>query len=64
MVAAKLPTPNRNFGYKRAEILAALANGVTLMAISIWIFYEGTGAHRSRRRSWADGCSLWPHWGS
>ena len=33
-------TPNRSFGYKRAEILAALVNGVTLVAISILIFYE------------------------
>lgn len=33
-------TPERSFGYKRAEILAALANGLTLMAISVWIFIE------------------------
>src|SRR3712207_4264041 len=33
-------TPDKSFGYKRAEILAALANGVTLVAISIWIFVE------------------------
>ena len=33
-------TPERSFGYKRAEILAALANGVSLVAISIWIFVE------------------------
>jgi cobalt-zinc-cadmium efflux system protein len=33
-------TPNKSFGYKRAEILAALFNGVTLVAISIWIFAE------------------------
>ena len=33
-------TPNRSFGYKRAEILAALFNGATLVAISIWIFVE------------------------
>jgi cobalt-zinc-cadmium efflux system protein len=39
-LAAKPPTPNRSFGYRRAEILAALANGVTLVVISIWIFYE------------------------
>src|SRR5918998_1490928 len=39
-VATKPPTPNRSFGYKRAEILAALINGATLVAISIWIFYE------------------------
>jgi cobalt-zinc-cadmium efflux system protein len=29
---------SRTFGYHRAEILAALFNGVTLVAISIWIF--------------------------
>jgi cobalt-zinc-cadmium efflux system protein len=39
-LSAKSPTPERSFGYKRAEILAALFNGVTLVAISIWIFYE------------------------
>jgi cobalt-zinc-cadmium efflux system protein len=39
-LSAKPPTPERSFGYKRAEILAALFNGVTLVAISIWIFYE------------------------
>ena len=38
---AKRPaTPMRSFGFKRAEILAALFNGVTLVAISIWIFIE------------------------
>jgi cobalt-zinc-cadmium efflux system protein len=39
-LAGRPASPNRSFGYKRAEILAALANGVTLVAISIWIFYE------------------------
>src|SRR5918997_3821422 len=33
-------TPNRSFGYRRAEILAAVFNGMTLVAISIWIFVE------------------------
>jgi cobalt-zinc-cadmium efflux system protein len=32
--------PSRTFGYRRAEILAALFNGVALVAISIWIFIE------------------------
>jgi cobalt-zinc-cadmium efflux system protein len=31
---------SRTFGFRRAEILAALFNGVTLVAISIWIFIE------------------------
>ncbi|MDQ3910712.1 MAG: cation diffusion facilitator family transporter [Actinomycetota bacterium] len=39
-LSVKPATPERSFGYKRAEILAALFNGVTLVAISIWIFIE------------------------
>lgn len=39
-LADRPATPDRSFGYKRAEILAALFNGVTLVAISIWIFIE------------------------
>ena len=39
-LARRPATPNRSFGFKRAEILAALFNGVTLVAISIWIFIE------------------------
>jgi cobalt-zinc-cadmium efflux system protein len=33
-------TPERSFGFRRAEILAALANGVALVAIAIWIAVE------------------------
>jgi cobalt-zinc-cadmium efflux system protein len=40
-LAARPSTPERTYGYKRAEVLAALANGVALVALSIWIFYEG-----------------------
>lgn len=39
-MAQRPPTSRRTFGYGRAEILAALFNGVTLVAISIWIFVE------------------------
>jgi len=42
-LARRPTTPNRSFGYKRAEILAALFNGATLVAISIWIFVEAYG---------------------
>jgi cobalt-zinc-cadmium efflux system protein len=42
-LAGRPATPNRSFGYKRAEILAALFNGATLVAISIWIFVEAYG---------------------
>ena len=39
-LAGRPATPERSFGYRRVEILAALANGVALVAISIWIFVE------------------------
>ncbi|MGH2846207.1 MAG: cation diffusion facilitator family transporter [Thermoleophilaceae bacterium] len=39
-LAGRPASAKRSFGYQRAEILAALANGVTLVVISIWIFYE------------------------
>ncbi len=39
-LAARPPTPQRSYGYKRAEILAALFNGVALIGVSIWILYE------------------------
>lgn len=39
-LADRPPTPQRSYGYKRAEILAALVNGVLLVAVSIWILYE------------------------
>jgi len=41
-LAVKPATPQRTFGYKRAEVLAALGNGVALVALSIWIFYEAS----------------------
>jgi cobalt-zinc-cadmium efflux system protein len=39
-LAGKPATPEKSFGYRRAEILAALVNGMTLVAISLWIFVE------------------------
>ena len=45
-LAGRPSTPNRSFGYKRAEILAALFNGATLVAISLWILIEAY--HRFR----------------
>ena len=39
-LAARPATAQHSFGFNRAEILAALANGVTLVAIAIWIFVE------------------------
>jgi cobalt-zinc-cadmium efflux system protein len=42
-LAARPATPQRSFGFRRAEILAALANGVMLIAVSIWIFAAAIG---------------------
>ena len=39
-LAGRPATPTRSFGFRRAEILAALANGVALIAIAIWVFVE------------------------
>lgn len=39
-LARRPATPERSFGYRRAEVLAALVNGATLIAISIFIFWE------------------------
>jgi len=39
-LAGRPATPSRSFGYKRAEILAALANGVLLVVVAAWILIE------------------------
>ena len=39
-IAQRPPTARRTYGYHRTEILAALANGAALVAISIYIFVE------------------------
>jgi cobalt-zinc-cadmium efflux system protein len=39
-LARRPPTPTRTFGYHRAEIMAALANGTILVLVSVFIFYE------------------------
>ena len=39
-VAQRARTGQRTFGYRRAEVLAALANGVVLGVSSIWIVIE------------------------
>lgn len=38
--ANKKPTSNYTFGFLRFEILAAFLNGLALVIISLWIFYE------------------------
>ena len=42
-IAQKPATSTRTYGYYRTEILAALANGATLIAISVYIFFEAYG---------------------
>lgn len=44
IIAEKLPTPSRTFGYHRVEIGAAVVNGFFLIAISIAIIF--TSIHR------------------
>jgi cobalt-zinc-cadmium efflux system protein len=39
-LAARPATPRRSFGFQRAEILAALANGVALVAIGLLVLVE------------------------
>ncbi len=39
-IARRPATPTKTYGYHRVEIMAALANGTTLVLVSLWIFYE------------------------
>ena len=39
--ARRRPTARRSFGYHRATILAAQANAVSILAITVFILYEG-----------------------
>jgi cobalt-zinc-cadmium efflux system protein len=45
-LALRLPSKGRTFGYHRVEVLVALLNGIMLLVISIWIFWEAY--HRIR----------------
>jgi hypothetical protein len=39
-IGERLATPERTYGYYRTEILAALANGIVLVGISVWVLVE------------------------
>jgi cobalt-zinc-cadmium efflux system protein len=39
-IATRPPTPAKTFGYYRAEILAAVVNALTLLAVAAWILWE------------------------
>lgn len=42
-LASRPATPQRSYGFYRAEVLAALINAATLVLISIYIFWEAFG---------------------
>src|SRR5215212_5820614 len=41
--AARPARGRRTFGFRRAEIFAALANGILLVAVAAWVFIEAIG---------------------
>lgn len=45
-LARQPATPRRTYGYLRWEILAALLNGATLLAVSAWIVWQAVGRLR------------------
>jgi cobalt-zinc-cadmium efflux system protein len=42
-LALRPATPERSFGWRRAEVLAALANAVVLVLLGAWIVWEAAG---------------------
>src|SRR5688500_9285233 len=42
-LAARAPTPARTFGLQRSEILGALLNGISLLAIALLIVVQAVG---------------------
>lgn len=45
-ICQRPPTPKHTWGYHRTEILAALANGATLVAISVYVLLEAVERFR------------------
>ena len=43
VISTRPATPERTFGYFRAEVLAAFVNGLLLFAVTGYIFYEAVG---------------------
>ncbi len=54
-IARRPRTPQRTFGYYRTEILAALVNGATLLALSVMIFFEAAERWREPQEVAAPG---------
>lgn len=55
-IAAQQRTRSRTYGHRRAEVLAAFANGVALALTSVWIFSESI--HRIRAPQAIDGAAM------
>ena len=54
----------RTFGYQRSEVLAALVNGLLLVAVGVGVAIAAIGGSATRRRStaaacWRSACSAW-----
>lgn len=58
------PTLRYTYGFKRAEVLAALANAVTLIAITVLIAREAWCAWSTQSRSRKVSCSRSRWWRS
>ncbi len=54
--AMRPATPRKTFGYYRLEILSALFNGITLLAISVVVIVEATMRLRHPPEVMASGC--------
>lgn len=57
-MAGRRPTAERTYGYYRAKILAALANGATLVAIAVFIFVDAY--ERFQDPPQVEGPLIWP----
>ena len=57
----KSPDHRKTFGYQRASVLAAFVNGLILVAVALFIGFEGYGRQRptSRRSGPRRSCSSW-----
>jgi len=56
-LSEKVSNSNKTYGYKRFEILAAFINGITLLVISLYIFWEAY--HRFLEPPNVSGTMLW-----
>ncbi len=63
-LAARSGGPRRTFGYQRSEVIAALVNGVTLVAVAVLIVVAAIDqVGRSSGGGGRSGSSSWGWWG-